>query len=45
MICDDCEHLEFRNKYKIVCKMHDGLLLDVKQCQHFKEKENDEKSQ
>ena len=39
MICEECEHLEFRNKYKIVCKVHEHLLLDVKQCQNFKKKD------
>lgn len=41
MICDECEHLELRNKYKIVCKVHDHLLLDVKQCKKFKQKEEE----
>ena len=36
MICDNCVYLEFRNKYKLICKLHNGLLLDVKQCQNFK---------
>ena len=41
MICDECEYLIFRNLYKIECEMHDGLLLDVKQCMHFKQKEDE----
>ncbi|WP_405289812.1 hypothetical protein [Methanobrevibacter sp.] len=41
MICDDCEYLELRNKYKIVCKVHDHLLLDVKECQNFLPKEKE----
>ena len=35
MICDDCKHLELRNKYKIVCKIHEHQLLDVKECMNF----------
>ncbi|WP_296790005.1 hypothetical protein [uncultured Methanobrevibacter sp.] len=41
MICDECQYLELRNKYKIVCKMHEHLLLDVKQCQNFKKIEEE----
>ncbi|WP_297825560.1 hypothetical protein [uncultured Methanobrevibacter sp.] len=41
MICDDCEHLEFRNKYKIICKITEHQLLDVKECQNFKPKEEE----
>lgn len=36
MICDNCENLELRNKYKIVCKINEHQLLDVKECMHFK---------
>ncbi|WP_292824403.1 hypothetical protein [Methanobrevibacter sp.] len=35
MICDDCKHLESRDKYKIVCKVNEHQLLDVKQCMNF----------
>ncbi len=42
MICDDCKHLELRNEYKIVCKVHEHLLLDVKECMNY-EKMEDEK--
>ena len=41
MICDDCKYLEFRNKYKIICKLHDGQLLDVKKCQNFRKSEDE----
>ncbi|MEE1128649.1 MAG: hypothetical protein UHW99_01575 [Methanobrevibacter sp.] len=41
MICDECQHLEIRNKYKIVCKLHEHQLLDVKQCQNFLQKKDE----
>ena len=41
MICDECKHLEIRNKYKIVCKMHNHQLLDVKQCMNFEKTEDE----
>ena len=41
MICDDCKHLELRNKYKIVCKVHEHQLLDVKECMNFVKKDDD----
>lgn len=41
MICDDCKHLELRNKYKIVCKVHEHLLLDVKECKNFVPKDEE----
>ena len=41
MICDDCKHLELRKNYKIVCKINEHQLLDVKQCKNY-EKEDEE---
>ena len=35
MICDECKHLEVRDKYKIVCKINEHQLLDVKECMNF----------
>ncbi|WP_298523838.1 hypothetical protein [uncultured Methanobrevibacter sp.] len=35
MLCDECKFLEFRNKYKIVCKLSEHQLLDVKECRNF----------
>ena len=41
MICDDCKHLEVRDKYKIVCKVNEHQLLDVKQCMNFESKDDE----
>ena len=41
MICDDCKHLETRDKYKIVCKINEHLLLDVKECMNFESKDEE----
>ena len=41
MICDDCKFLEFRNKYKIICKLNEHQLLDVKQCINFEKVEEE----
>ncbi|WP_298501861.1 hypothetical protein [uncultured Methanobrevibacter sp.] len=35
MICDDCKYLIVRDKYKIVCKLNEHQLLDVKKCMNF----------
>ena len=37
MICDDCKFLEVRKNYKIICKLNEHQLLDVKECINFKQ--------
>ncbi|WP_407432752.1 hypothetical protein [Methanobrevibacter sp.] len=41
MICDKCKFLELKKDYKIICKLNEHQLLDVKQCQNFKKAEDE----
>ena len=41
MICDECKYLETRENYKIVCKINEHQLLDVKQCRNFEKAEDE----
>ena len=41
MICDKCKFLEDRKDYRIICKLNEHQLLDVKECMNFEPAEDE----